>query len=123
MKGENTMNPQQAEILRDIVQRMMARYMTIRPLGIDLGNKRKLVPALKPGPQLRRRQNPLPATTPRLPITGCRQSDRRLEKKLPTMSRSRALHRPGALGSVVRKLPLQAPDCLHFRQKLSALHR
>ncbi len=36
MKGENTMNPQQAEILRDIVQRMMARYMTIRPLGIDL---------------------------------------------------------------------------------------
>ena len=40
------MNPQQAEILRDIVQRMMARYMTIRPLGIDLGNKRKLIPAL-----------------------------------------------------------------------------
>jgi hypothetical protein len=46
MKGENTMNPQQAEILRDIVQRMMARYMTIRPLGIDLGNSRKLIPAL-----------------------------------------------------------------------------
>ena len=46
MKGENTMNPQQAEILRDIVQRMMARYMTIRPLGIDLGNRRKLIPAL-----------------------------------------------------------------------------
>jgi hypothetical protein len=46
MKGENTMNPQQAEILRDIVQRMMARYMTIRPLGIDLGNNRKLIPAL-----------------------------------------------------------------------------
>ena len=40
------MNPQQAEILRDIVQRMMARYMTIRPLGIDLGNRRKLIPAL-----------------------------------------------------------------------------
>ncbi len=40
------MNPQQAEILRDIVQRMMARYMTIRPLGIDLGNSRKLIPAL-----------------------------------------------------------------------------
>ena len=46
MKGENTMNPQQAEILRDIVQRMMARYMTIRPLGIDWGNSRKLIPAL-----------------------------------------------------------------------------
>jgi hypothetical protein len=46
MKGENTMNPQQAEILRDIVQRMMARYMTIRPLGIDLGNRRKLIAAL-----------------------------------------------------------------------------
>ena len=40
------MNPQQAEILRDIVERMMARYMTIRPTGIDLGNKRKLIPAL-----------------------------------------------------------------------------
>ena len=40
------MNPLQAEILRDIVQRMLARYMTIRPLGIDLGNKRKLIPAL-----------------------------------------------------------------------------
>ena len=40
------MNPQQAEILRDIVGRMMARYMTIRPLGIDLGNRRKLIPAL-----------------------------------------------------------------------------
>jgi hypothetical protein len=46
MKGKKTMNPQQAEILRDIVRRMMARYMTIRPLGIDLGNKRKLIPAL-----------------------------------------------------------------------------
>ncbi|MCP4716643.1 MAG: hypothetical protein GY868_16095, partial [Deltaproteobacteria bacterium] len=40
------MNPQQTEILRDIVQRMMARYMTIRPLGIDLGNRRKLISAL-----------------------------------------------------------------------------
>ena len=46
MKGENSMNPQQAEILRDIVHRMMARYMTVRPLGIDLGNKRKLIPDL-----------------------------------------------------------------------------
>ena len=40
------MNPQQAEILRDIVQRMMARYITVRPLGIDLGNNRKLIPTL-----------------------------------------------------------------------------
>ena len=40
------MNLQQAEILRDIVQRMMARYVTVRPLGIDLGNNRKLIPAL-----------------------------------------------------------------------------
>ena len=40
------MNPQQAEILRDIVQRMMARYITVRPLGIDLGNNRKLISAL-----------------------------------------------------------------------------
>ena len=40
------MNPQQTEILRDIVGRMMARYMTIRPLGIDLGNSRKLIAAL-----------------------------------------------------------------------------
>ena len=40
------MNPQQTKILRDIVQRMMARYMTIRPLGIDLGNSRKLIPNL-----------------------------------------------------------------------------
>jgi hypothetical protein len=46
MKGENTMNPQQTQILRDIVGRMMARYMTIRPLGIDLGNGRKLIPVL-----------------------------------------------------------------------------
>jgi len=40
------MNPQQAEILRDIVQRMMARYITVRPLGIDLGNNTKLIPVL-----------------------------------------------------------------------------
>lgn len=40
------MNPQQAEILRDIVQRMMARYITVRPQGIDLGDKRKPIPAL-----------------------------------------------------------------------------
>jgi len=40
------MNLQQTEILRDIVQRMMARYVTVRPLGIDLGNNRKLIPAL-----------------------------------------------------------------------------
>ena len=41
-----TMNPQQAEILRGIIHRMMARYMTVRPLGMDLGNNRKLIPAL-----------------------------------------------------------------------------
>ena len=46
MKGENPMNRQQTEILRDIVHRMMARYITIRPLGIDLGNNRKLIPAI-----------------------------------------------------------------------------
>ena len=40
------MNPQQAEILRDIVQRMMARYITVSPLGIDLGNNTKPIPAL-----------------------------------------------------------------------------
>jgi len=40
------MNPHQAEILRDIVKRMMARYITVRPLGIDLGNNRKMIPAL-----------------------------------------------------------------------------
>ncbi len=40
------MNPQQAEILRDIVQRMMARYISVRPRGIDLGNNRKLIPAI-----------------------------------------------------------------------------
>ncbi len=46
MKGENTMNQQQTQILRDIIHRMMVRYMTVRPLGIDLGNSRKLIPAL-----------------------------------------------------------------------------
>jgi len=46
MKDDHTMNRQQPEILRDIIHRMMARYMTIRPLGIDLGNSRKLIPAL-----------------------------------------------------------------------------
>ena len=46
MKGKHTMNQQQTKILRDIIHRMMARYMTIRPLGIDLGNSRKLIPAL-----------------------------------------------------------------------------
>jgi hypothetical protein len=40
------MNPQQAEILRDIVQRMMAHYITVTPMGIDLGNNRKLIPTL-----------------------------------------------------------------------------
>lgn len=40
------MKPQQVEILRDILQRMMARYITVRPLGIDLGNNTKLTPAL-----------------------------------------------------------------------------
>jgi hypothetical protein len=40
------MKPQQVEILRDILQRMMARYITVRPLGIDLGNNTKLIPAL-----------------------------------------------------------------------------
>lgn len=40
------MKPQQAEILRDIVQRMMARYIAVKPLGIYLGNNRKLIPAL-----------------------------------------------------------------------------
>ncbi|MDP2643719.1 MAG: hypothetical protein U1D67_07620 [Dehalococcoidia bacterium] len=40
------MNPQQTEILRDILHRMTARYMTIRPLGIDPGSGRKLIPAL-----------------------------------------------------------------------------
>ena len=40
------MNRQQTEILRDVIHRMMARYMTIRPLGIDLGNRRKPIAAL-----------------------------------------------------------------------------
>jgi len=40
------MNPQQIQILRDILNRTTACYMTIRPLGIDLGNNRKLIPAL-----------------------------------------------------------------------------
>lgn len=40
------MKPQQVEILRDILQRMMARYITVRPLGIDLGNNTKLIPVL-----------------------------------------------------------------------------
>ncbi len=40
------MNPQQSEILRDIVRRMMVRYMTVRPLGIDLGNNRNLIASL-----------------------------------------------------------------------------
>ena len=40
------MNPQQTQILRDILQRMMARYMTIKPLGIDLGNGTKLISKL-----------------------------------------------------------------------------
>jgi hypothetical protein len=40
------MNPQQAEILRDIVRRMLARYITVKPLGIDLGSKIKPIPAL-----------------------------------------------------------------------------
>jgi hypothetical protein len=32
--------------LRDIVHRRMPRHMTIRPLGIDLANRRKLIAAL-----------------------------------------------------------------------------
>lgn len=40
------MKPQQVEILRDILHRMMARYITVRPLGIDLGNNTKLIPVL-----------------------------------------------------------------------------
>ncbi len=40
------MNPRQIQILRDILNRTTVCYMTIRPLGIDLGNKRKLLPAL-----------------------------------------------------------------------------
>ena len=40
------MNSQQAEILRDIVRRMVVRYMTVRPFGIDLGNNTKPILAL-----------------------------------------------------------------------------
>lgn len=40
------MNPQQTQILKDILHRMAARYMTIRALGIDLGEGRKLLPAI-----------------------------------------------------------------------------
>ena len=110
------MNPQQTEILRDIVQRMMARYMTIRPLGIDLGNSRKLIAALNcqvlnygAARTLYRKRRPICRSLDAVKALG------RLEKTLPTMSRSKTLHRPGALGSVVRKLPLQAAACLHFR--------
>ena len=41
------MNPQDTQILRDILHRMVARYMTIRPLGIDLGEGTKLLPSLQ----------------------------------------------------------------------------
>lgn len=41
------MNPQHTQILRDILHRTVARYMTIRPLGIDLGEGRKLLPSLQ----------------------------------------------------------------------------
>lgn len=41
------MNPQETQILRDILHRMVARYMTVRPLGIDLGENRKLLPSLE----------------------------------------------------------------------------
>lgn len=41
------MNQQETQILRDILHRMVARYMTIRPLGIDLGEDRKLLPSLE----------------------------------------------------------------------------
>lgn len=37
---------QQIQILRDILNRTMTCYMTVRPLGIDPGNHRKLIPAL-----------------------------------------------------------------------------
>ena len=40
------MNVQQIQILRDILQRTTACYMTIRPHGIDPGNNRKLLPAI-----------------------------------------------------------------------------
>jgi hypothetical protein len=44
---DNAMNQQQTQILRDILHRMAARYMTIRPLGIDPGEARKLLPSLE----------------------------------------------------------------------------
>jgi hypothetical protein len=40
------MNPQETQILKDILHRMVARYMTIRSLGIDLGKGRKLLPSM-----------------------------------------------------------------------------
>jgi len=40
------MNPQQIQILRDILHRTTASYMTIRPHGIDPGNNRKPLPNL-----------------------------------------------------------------------------
>ena len=40
------MNPQQIQILRDILHRTTACYMTVRPQGIDLGNNRKLLSAI-----------------------------------------------------------------------------
>lgn len=40
------MNPQQIQILRDILQRTTACYMSIRPLGVDIGNNRKLIQTL-----------------------------------------------------------------------------
>ena len=40
------MNKQQTEILRDIIHRMMTRYMTIRPLGIEIDKRRQLIDQL-----------------------------------------------------------------------------
>ena len=40
------MHPQETQILQDILHRMVARYATIRPLGIDLGEDRKLLPSM-----------------------------------------------------------------------------
>ncbi len=37
---------QQVEILRDILTRTLTCYMTVRPMGIDLGYRRKLIPVL-----------------------------------------------------------------------------
>lgn len=39
-------NQEQQDILRDILHRMVARYMTVRPLGIDPGEGRNLLPSL-----------------------------------------------------------------------------